>query len=212
VIELKPGSNRGYEGLGNALLLEGRYGDAIAAYRRMPLPVTTAPVASNLATAYFFSGRMEEATRYFLTAVSLDPRNSELRVNLGDCYRRLGRSAEAREQYRLGIDLTRAALQMTPDDAKLGLRLVVAFAKSGECDSAIVRLPAWAQRVPPKDADLMLELAKVHALCARPREAIAILREMVRQGTSARRFQDEDEFRSLRDDPGFKQLVAGAGR
>jgi tetratricopeptide (TPR) repeat protein len=41
----------------------------------------------------------EGAKPYFVRALELDPRNQEARINLGLCYQKLGRPADARTEY-----------------------------------------------------------------------------------------------------------------
>jgi serine/threonine-protein kinase len=208
VVELAPQLNRGYEGLGNAFVLEGRYRDAITAFRRLPKPVTEAAQASNIATAYFFAGQNGPARQYYLMAVTLEPNDAMLRLNLGDCYARQGQADEARAQYRTALDLTAMSLRVDPDNVRLSLQLALAYAKVGARDSALATVEACAARTPNDDAEVLHELAKVHALLGRTRDAVAALSRMVQLGSPPRLFRDEDEFRGLRSDAEFQRLVA----
>lgn len=209
VVELLPESNRGYEGLGNAYIMEGRYNDAIAAYQRLPLPVTTSGVASNIATAHFFAHQLEPALQYYLLAVSLEPQDAGLRQNLGDCYERMGRTSEARSQYREAVSLQRPALAASGGSPREVLTLALYYAKSGDCDACRSLLASCEPTLPRDDAELLHVLAKAQALCGRADEAVETLGRMVRLGQSAGMIGDEDEFRSLRSHPGFKKLVSG---
>ena len=208
VAQLAPASNRGFEGVGNSFVAEGRYAEAIQAYRRMPKPVSSATTASNIANAHFFSHQLETALQYYLQAVSLEPERADLRQNLGDCYQRMRRTSEARLQYLEAVKRQRLELIGDPGSPRLRTQLAVYLAKAGECDSAAVWLASCESSLPEDDAGLFHELAKAHALCGRPSEAIVALRKMLRLGVRPGMLRDEDEFLALRRNPEFEQLLA----
>jgi Flp pilus assembly protein TadD len=208
-IDLAPGRNRPRESLANVEILEGRYAAALDLYRHLPQPVLDAALASNIATAYFFSKDLANARRYYLLAVSLEPRDAVLRVNLGDCYARLGQRASARAQYREAVGLTEEALHSEPDNMGLRAQLIVQRAKAGDCEGARAEFEARGAGIPDTDLEVLRDLAKAHALCGdRVRALAAIRRAIVDLGAPGRLFGDEDEFVSLRQDAEFRALVA----
>jgi tetratricopeptide (TPR) repeat protein/TolB-like protein len=209
VAQLSPASNRGFEGVGNSYVAEGRYAEAIQAYGRMPRPVSSATTASNIANAYFFSHQLEPALRHYLQAVSLEPERADLRQNLGDCYQRMRRTTEARLQYLEAVKRQRLELLADAASPMLRTQMAVYLAKAGECDSSAAWLASLDSALPEGDAELLHELAKAHALCGRPSEAIVALRKMLRLGAGPGMLRDEDEFVPLRSNAEFEQLLAG---
>ena len=75
-MRLVPGKNRGYEQLAALDMLEGKTGEAIAEYRRLPTPVEDGDLASNIGSAYFYANRMTEARQYYALAISLKPNDA----------------------------------------------------------------------------------------------------------------------------------------
>jgi len=212
VIARGPDRNRGYEGVATVYLLEGKFRDAISVYERMPRAVTSAALTSNIASAYFFTGRLEEALRTYLLAVSIEPRDAALRANLGDCYQRMRRGDEARLQYREALRLDDADLEVSPADPALRARHILHLAKAGECGEAQTEYAAHAQSFSDQDAEIQHMLARSFALCGRRAEAIAALKRMMALGSPAALFRSEDEFASLRTDPAYRALIAGPAR
>jgi tetratricopeptide (TPR) repeat protein len=72
-----------------------------------------------------YQGRDPEAAGYYEQAIALSGSDYVLRLNLGDSYRRMGRSREAADAYRAGQDLALAELKENP--RKGYTRAVVAY-------------------------------------------------------------------------------------
>jgi tetratricopeptide (TPR) repeat protein len=212
VIDLRPDLNRGYEALAAVFLSEGRFHEAITLYERLPHGVTSAVIASNVATAYFLAGRLDEALRNYLLSVSLEPRVAALRANLGDCYLRMRRPEEARIQYREAVRLNEADLQVSPDDPALHAQYIMHLAKAGDCAASAAAYRTHRTMLPDRDAEIQHMLARAFALCGRDGDAVAALGKMVALGASSELFRSEDEFISLRADSAFRSLVNGSRR
>ena len=210
VVRLAPDLNRGYENLANVAILEGKYDEAIAAYQRLPARVKDGSLASNIATAYFFAHRLDEAEKFYLLAVSLEPRNSHWRQNLGDLYVRRGRPDQARAEYRQATRLIVEELALNPEDQELALRYAICLAKAGDCAESRRALAALLPRLPADNAQFAHLVAWVQALCGTRQEAIAAVRTAIALGFSPKLLRDEDEFRALAGDPEFIRLVAPA--
>jgi len=210
IVKLVPGKNRGYEQLAAIDMLEGRYEQAIAEYRRLPTPVADGDLASNIGTAYFYAGRMEEARPFYTLAVRLKPNDPVVRRNLGDCLRRLGRPDEANASYGAAARLAGAELARTPDNPDLRVLYATCLAWAGECAAAARALAAVAPEAMRASADCNVGAARVRSLCGDRARALAALRSAVALGYPAQGLAGEDEFAPLRDDPEFRRLVGGA--
>jgi len=210
IIQLSPELNRGYAYLAGVAMLEGKYDEAIAIYERLPAPVKEGSLASNIATAYFFARRLGEAEKFYLLAVSLEPRNPLWRQNLGDLFVRRGDPAAARREHREAARLYQETLALNPGDLATGVQYALCLAKAGDCGKAEQYLATLLPGLPADDAQYAHSVARVHAVCERRGEAIAALRRAIALGFSPKLLDDEDEFRSLASDPEFVRLLAPA--
>jgi len=73
---------------------------------------------NSLGALQAYRGQDAQAATYYERALRINPRNTVYLVNLGDSYRRSGRSTDADRSYRMGMDLTLAELNA---DARDGL-------------------------------------------------------------------------------------------
>jgi tetratricopeptide (TPR) repeat protein len=186
----------------------GGFEAAIEAAEVIPRPITSATLASNIGTAYFFTGRLEEAEAYYRMAVDLRPRSVDLHRNLADALDAQGRTGEARAEYAEARRLAEQQLEQDPDDVELALLGAFLAAKSGDCVAAT----EWADELvgtDPDTADVVHQAAYVDALCGRQRQALDRIRKALHLGVSADIIRSELEFESLHADPEFRALVGG---
>jgi len=85
---------------------------------------------NGLSTALVLQERLDEALSHIEQAIKLQPRNPQLRYNLGNILLALGRTGEAIENYE-------RALAIEPDHPKANNNLAVAFQQSGDLERAI---------------------------------------------------------------------------
>ncbi|KMP10487.1 hypothetical protein UR09_06090 [Candidatus Nitromaritima sp. SCGC AAA799-A02] len=89
---------------GNALSREGRFEEAVDAYKRSIETKPSATVAHfNLGLAYKNLNRMEEAAAAFERTVELEPGNLDARYSLGNVYNHLERWEDAIAQLNLVV-------------------------------------------------------------------------------------------------------------
>jgi Flp pilus assembly protein TadD/TolB-like protein len=191
----------------------GEVDAAIEIYESLPKPIRSPRLASNLATAYFFSERperWEKAEENYLLAVRLSPQDSMYQANLGDLYQRLERPEEAQERYRLACELLEMRVVDDPDDPKFLSDLAFYSAKANDCGRATTLAPQLEGLLPDTGPSAH-QLAYVYALCGEGDAAIGALVRAIAHGESTELIRQEDEFRSLRDRPDFQALVGGRG-
>ncbi len=187
----------------------GNFDAAIEAAERLPPPIESANLASNIGTAYYFSDRpdrMQRAEEYYRLAVRLAPRNDRVRRNLADVLAHVGQEDEARAEYAAALDIVEERLKADPEDPDLRLRRAFFAARSGDCVAAL----AWAQDLRSElatVADAVHQVAYVDALCGRREAALDGIRRALELGVSPEIIGSEDEFASLRGDPEFRRLV-----
>ncbi len=188
----------------------GRFEAAIEAFEGASAPVTSAVLASNIGTAYYFSDRAdkwERAEHFYRLAVRLNPGNDGVRRNLGDLLLRIGRTDEALAEYGSAFEIVSSALSADPGDPDLRLSRAHYAARLGECDQAVT----WAQELQrelPQAAASAHDLAVTFALCGAHDEAMAELATALEMGVPAELVRGEDEFSGLRQDPRFEELLS----
>ena len=207
IVELIPDSNRGYEQLAAVATRTSRFEDAIAAYERLPGPVTDGTLESNIGIAYFMARRLPEAERHFQRAAELEPRDARRWQNLGDVHLRLGRRELAQQEYGRGLGLVEEQLAVRPQDPDLGLLHALLLARTGRCERALHDLEALRPRLQVADPQVANSVARIHALCGRPAEALEALRTAIARGYSVRMIREQDEFHALARNPEFQRLT-----
>jgi len=191
----------------------GEIDTAIDIYESLPKPIRSPRLASNLATAYFFSDRperWERAEENYLLAVRLSPQDPMYQTNLGDLYQRLERSEEAQERYRLACELLEGWVAEDPDNPESLSNLAFYSAKSRDCPRAMTLVPQLEDLLPDTGPNAHM-LAYINALCGEEDAAIEALKRAIALGESPELIRQEDEFRSLRDRPDFRALMERSG-
>jgi tetratricopeptide (TPR) repeat protein len=191
----------------------GEIDAAIEIYESLPKPIRSPRLASNLATAYFFSDhpeKWERAEENYLLAVRLNPQDSMYQANLGDLYQRLDRLEEAQERYRLACDLLETQVADDPDDPQSLSDLAFYSAKANDCGRTMPMVPRLEELLPDTGPSAHM-LAYIYALCGESDAAVEALTRAIALGESPELIRQEDEFRSLHDRPDYQTLLGGAG-
>ena len=209
IVRLIPDKNLGYEQLAALAMLQNDFEQAVAQYGRLPTPVNDAALASNVGSAYFYTGRLKEAEEYYAMAVHLQPRTAVHRQNLGDCYLRMGLPDQAHACYREAVRLLEDAMRVDSTNVDLRFDRAVYLAKAGECSMAREALEKIGPKLEGAAASYAYSAAKVHGVCGDRVRAIAALRTAIGLGIPPGTARGEDEFRTLRGDPEFVRLTAG---
>jgi protein O-mannosyl-transferase len=120
-----------FDNLGNSLVGEGRFEEAISFYRRsLSISPSDADARFNLGNALAGLGRYEEAVEAYQSALLLKPGNFMARNNLANKLIKLGRGDEAAEQFRL-------ALRSAPDVTRIRVNLASLLWSQGHVQEAI---------------------------------------------------------------------------
>lgn len=108
VVELAPGSHRGYLNVGHAYAAMGKNDDALAMYAKS-IRVNPQQTDARIFTArtLWRQGKREEAIASLEQAIKSLPRSAELHTELGLDYYRLGREAESLQALSKAIELDR---------------------------------------------------------------------------------------------------------
>jgi tetratricopeptide (TPR) repeat protein/TolB-like protein len=191
----------------------GEIDTAIDIYESLPKPIRSPRLASNLATAYFFSDHPEKwqrAEENYLLAVRLNPQDPMYQTNLGDLYQRLERPEEAQQRYRLACELLEGWVAEDPDNPESLSDLAFYSAKSLDCSRAMTLVPQLEEALPDTGPNAHM-LAYINALCGEGDAAIEKLTKAIALGESTALIRQEEEFRTLRERQDFQALVGGVG-
>jgi len=174
-IELDPNYALAYNNLGASLNEHGKYGEAIAAYRKVielkPDPYL-APAYSNLGMALADQGKYEEAIAAYRKAIELKPDDAYIYYNgLGVTLMQQGKDQEAIVAYRKAIELN-------PAYADAYSNLGAAFNAQGKYGEAITAYRK-AIELKPDDADAYSNLGVVLKKQEKYEEAIAAYRKAI---------------------------------
>lgn len=211
VTQLTPDNPRGYSSLGAAYQMLDRFEEARMAYLKSIQLKPTSAAHTNLGTLEYYLGNYDAAARAFERAVELTPKSFRHWANLGDAYRW---SSEARsrapEAYDKAIALGLEELKLNPRNSGVHRALAGCYAKQGDPELAADYIRT-ALEIDPTDTNNLFQAAVVASLAGRKKEALGFLERAVRAGSGTAHIEREPEFRDLRREKEFQQLIARSG-
>ncbi len=205
-----------HEELGDTLTVHRRYQAAIAEYAKA---VPSATLWNKMGIAYQMMFNLKDATRYYRESLKLDPHNSQVLNNLATVY-------DSQKQYGTAEHLYRKALKADPRSPlilkNLGTNLLAQhkynrgweeYQKAMALDPQIFEDRNSPQVQNPSTVAERGAMNYYMALgCARMGQtdcALQYLRMALDEGfTSPKKVASDIAFASLRDNPGFKQMLA----
>ncbi|MGH9382165.1 MAG: protein kinase domain-containing protein [Thermoanaerobaculia bacterium] len=213
--ELAPAGVHAPRGLLGAMLVSrGRFAEALAIFDEIPRPIRDPVLASNIATAYYFSDRpdhMRLAIEHYRTAVHLTPNDPALHRNLGDAYQATRQEALAQQEYQTAYELISRQAELNPNDVELRARMSRYAATAGQCRQAV----SAADEVRAADPTLGTThdlIAQAYALCAVPDAALDSIARAIELGESPALLAQRDEFSGLRSNAAFQRLIGAEAR
>ena len=216
MIRHSPDLYRGYAYLGGMLVLGGDYAPAIDTLKRSIALRANQNAFDNLGTAYFNSGRLEEAIDAYNQSFQFGFSGYLSWFNLGDAYYFLrGRQDQAADAYREAVRLgqeemaSRARLGRPPD-VVIPAVLATILPRLGQPDSARICLRRALQ------ADSTNALVQQYAALAcwqlgEKERALSWLERSVHNGYPIPWLRDSPVYQEWREEAAFRALIAGAG-
>jgi len=207
VVALAPDSFRGYFNLGASLIDEGLYDESIQASERSIAIQPSDYGYTNLASAYLFQKRYDEAIRAYGQATHYSQNDPLLWWNLGDGYYWApGRRADSVGPYRKCADLATDQLKLNSNDTEKYGILAICQAMLGQKDAAIAALNRGFH-LAPNDPFLMFQAALVYIQFNEREDSLNWLAKCRASGYSQIKIRDYPNFQSLHSDPRFKELL-----
>jgi tetratricopeptide (TPR) repeat protein len=196
VTEVQPDSAWGFSNLGAAYAASGDNKRALENFARSIAIAPDEMALSNVGTIHYSERRYPEAAEAFERAVALGPNNPVGHRNLGDSYLKLGRREQATVEYEKALELSRAALEISPRDAGRLADHAVYLAKLGRGAQALDALRK-AVAVGGATVEITYRRAVVHALLGQSADAITWLERAVSQGYSRVLARGDDDLASI---------------
>jgi eukaryotic-like serine/threonine-protein kinase len=185
---------------------EGNFAKALKIAQKLPEPLTDAEHASNVGTAHFFLGDLEQAEIYYKRSIELSPGNARLYRNLGDVLELRGRAEESRAAF-----LQAATIQATKAEIVHNLtnrtRLALYQAKAGLCDASAEGLGTLETEA-IETFEQALYVAQASAVCKKSPLALRFLRLAIQLGYPREAAPKAAEFQNLDRDAEFLALTS----
>ncbi|HYG99281.1 MAG TPA: tetratricopeptide repeat protein [Terriglobales bacterium] len=198
VVDLTPDNFRGYSNLGGIYLTLDQYDKAIPMLEKSVAIRPDADAYSNLATAYFYQRRFEDAARTYEHSVKLNPAQYLPWANLAEAYHWIpARRAEADRTYRKAIEIVRQEIRTNPRNAKVLGDLAVYYAMTGQVEAARTTLSKAFKHAASNDVDVLYSAAIVYKQSGDTDRAISYLEQSVSAGFSRNRIRDNPLFDDL---------------
>jgi tetratricopeptide (TPR) repeat protein len=210
-IELNPGVHGLYYSLGAVQVRQGRFESAIESLKKSIEIKPSSLAWANLGTCQDLLGQFSEASNSFQKAISLSPGDYRFHVYLGDSLTWTpGQSETARRAYETAVPLAEGVLRVNPrDTGAMGL-LALCYARVGRRGGA-AELVERSVALGPENASVLQKAAVVSLILGRRDESLRFLARAVGRGYGTAEIRADPEFSTLRNDPGFQQLLSGAG-
>jgi serine/threonine-protein kinase len=187
----------------------GRYSDAIDPLKKSLAIRASYAGYDTLGTAYIGLEKFSDAAAAYEQATKLNPQQHVTWGNLGDARKYLGQKTEAESAYRKAAELALEELKVNPRDPDVLSSLAVYDSNLGDREHALQYLQECL-RYASNDKDILLDAAAVYNNLNDSGLAVEWLGKAVQAGYAANRVNDLPEFRNLRANPGYRQLVARA--
>ncbi len=192
--------------LGGVKLMVGDYAGAVADFEASGSTTTSFRLASNMASAYFFQGRLDRAAELYRRAAALEPGDHVVRRNLGDVLLALGDDEGAESEFRTALGIVERELALKPNDNDRLAARALYTAKTGGCELAVDQA-ATTQPLLSAGWQNHLHLAMAFALCDRTEQALDEVGRCLDDGLTGLVLRQQPELRGLAQDPRFIQLT-----
>ena len=207
VTNLAPLNYRGYSNLGGTYLALGKYPEAVEELQRSVALRPTSESYGNLATAYFYLRRYDEAAANLKTVLGIDDKDWLNWGNLGDTlYQIPPRRSEAFAAYRKAIELANARLQVNPRDPVLLAYASDYYAMLGE-EKPARDLLNRALALASSDSDVLFRAAILYNHFGDMPRTLEYLEKAEAAGYPRNLVRDTPDFDHLRGDSRFIALL-----
>jgi tetratricopeptide (TPR) repeat protein len=158
----------------------------------------------NVGGLYYAEERYAEAAPFFEESVASGTPSAIRYRDLGDVYRHLGRTRDARDAYRSARDM--AQDEVTRNPRKADSRVLLALVSAFLGDSHRARFEASrALSLEPENAIVMREAAIMYEVLGQREETLLVLQRAPRR--LLEELSRQPDVKELRQDPRFQELI-----
>ena len=201
---LVPQEPKAHFGLGINYQMLGEFAQA---ERELTLAIQlkeTHEARHSLGVALLYQRRFKEAIPNFLRALQMTPLKYLSWMELGVCYRQLGRSSEARQASRSGLEVAQSLVAQNPQNGRDHSFLAYFCAQTGDRQRAAAELKQalyWS----PHDADTQWEAAVTYLALGQRDSTLELVTAFPAELLAD--FSRRPEADDLRKDPRFVRLL-----
>ena len=207
VIELTPPNARAYSDLGAALFMLGDLQAAADAFQLSLKQQDDPDTASNLATLYYYLGRMREAVQLYRKALSQMEGKAMLHANLADALWQSADRANAAKSYTEALRLIQQQQQAGAVDAQLLAIAAHAALRTGDRVRAEQDLQQ-ALTLEPANPEVQFRAAVIALQRGERQQALQYLQQAQQQGYPAKLLAVDPDLANLATEPAFLALLS----
>jgi Flp pilus assembly protein TadD len=203
-VELVPQEPKVHYGLGANYQILGRFPEAERELRMaIQLRETWEPLHA-LGVVLLYQNRFQEAIPHFERALQLNPLSYLSWMELGLCYRRVGKPSEATQARRRGLEQAESEVAQNPRNGGYRSFLAYLCAQLGDGHRAESEI-AQALQLSPQDADTRWTAALTYEVLGRRDITLGLVAGFPAELLAD--FSRRPEVEELRKDPRFMQLL-----
>ena len=202
---IAPDLASGHMNLGLAFMERGRFPDAEKELLLALRLGGSRNLLMNLGAFYYAQERFQEAATYFERAQATGTASAVLYRDLGDAYRRLGKTQKASSAYRQGVAVAREDITRNPRRADSRALLALMLAFLGDRPNAQYEIEQ-ALAMEPESRSVIRNAAITYEAFGQREKALAVLRRAPRQ--LLEEISRQPDIHDLQRDPRFQALLA----
>ena len=180
VLEIAPDHPNALNNLGNLLVSQGVYAEAIPHLKAALAETEDYRTANALGNAYFYLDRMTEAIEAYEASHRLEPGHPTAVHNLGESHLKMGDDAGGRRWFETAVENYSRWLEDFPDSSRLLARRALCRGWLGQHADAIQEVEEALERS-ADHGEVLFRAAQVYALAGRPEESLDFARRAILQ-------------------------------
>jgi serine/threonine protein kinase/tetratricopeptide (TPR) repeat protein len=204
VTTIVPDLSTGHMDLGLALMEQGRFQEAETSLLHALRLHRSSAALMNIGGLYYAEERYTDAVRFFEESLASGTPSAIQYTDLGDGYRRLGRSRDASRAYRLARDMARDEVARNPQRADPRMLLALVSAQLGDSSSALFE-GRQALSMEPENANTMRNAVLMYEVLHQREESLRVLRRAPRWLLSE--LGRQPDVKDLQQDSRFQELI-----
>lgn len=209
VTAIAPGLMSGHMNLGLALMRQGRFQEAEQSLSKAASLRKSRTLLVNLGALYFQQERFADAARMFEESMASGSGSAVQYANLGDAYRRLGRSNDAAKAYRAASNLAEGDVARDPRNGFSRALLGEIAAELGDARRAELEIDQ-AMALEPGNAEVLREAAIIYEILRARDKTLKVL--ALAPASMLREIIHHPDLKELQQDSRFRAMIAEKSR